>query len=314
MLSNTWTWDGTTWTEQSPPNPPVRYAHALAYDVARGEVLLFGGKDHPGPNALGDTWTWGIAPFLEFPLKDTAGNFGDPYTWPVNSIFDHSMPLLDGNDLPAVFCSDVNDKKGITHVIAFTGEQGLGQEKDGDREPGKQPEKFRTANKNICGKGPKLQGYPKATGGSFFLGPDGVRGTADDPINYTGDIFLSYDGHPGYDYDARFVPVYAAASGTVVQASECKPNDPSSGKVEIDHPWGYSTVYDHLSAIAVFSGPVSVGQQIGVSGECHAEGAPHLHFGVKLLKSSGKKIEVDPYGWFGPGSDPYTIKNVKLWP
>ena len=56
-VAETWVWDGTTWTEQFPATaPPPRRDHALAYDVARGRVVLFGG-DVDG--TLGnDTWEY----------------------------------------------------------------------------------------------------------------------------------------------------------------------------------------------------------------------------------------------------------------
>ena len=59
-LNDTWTWDGTTWTQQFPsvsPSPRVSY---MAYDEATKTVVLFGGNN--GAGALGDTWTWdGVA-------------------------------------------------------------------------------------------------------------------------------------------------------------------------------------------------------------------------------------------------------------
>lgn len=57
-LSDTWEWDGTTWTEKTPLDTPLpRSGHALAYDPIRGRVVLFGGQDGSG-QALGDTWEW----------------------------------------------------------------------------------------------------------------------------------------------------------------------------------------------------------------------------------------------------------------
>src|SRR5207245_2077243 len=52
-----WTWNGSTWTKQSPvTRPPARTAHAMAYDAARGQVVIFGGA---GPSGfLNDTWVW----------------------------------------------------------------------------------------------------------------------------------------------------------------------------------------------------------------------------------------------------------------
>jgi cysteine-rich repeat protein len=49
------------WDDVSPPPeedaPTPRNAHAMAYDHARGVVVLFGGND-AGPGTLGDTWIW----------------------------------------------------------------------------------------------------------------------------------------------------------------------------------------------------------------------------------------------------------------
>ena len=53
----TWTWDGTNWTQQSPVNhPPPSYGHAIAYDTARNQILLFGGTYIIGYR--NDTWLW----------------------------------------------------------------------------------------------------------------------------------------------------------------------------------------------------------------------------------------------------------------
>ncbi|HEX5230393.1 MAG TPA: kelch repeat-containing protein [Bryobacteraceae bacterium] len=60
-LNDTWTWDGTTWTQASPTaSPSARDAHALAYDAGRQQIVLFGGRDN-NENLLADTWTWGVA-------------------------------------------------------------------------------------------------------------------------------------------------------------------------------------------------------------------------------------------------------------
>jgi hypothetical protein len=54
-LSDTWTWDGTDWTEQHPArHPSARAGAALAFDPNGGGLVLFG-------RALDDlryTWTW----------------------------------------------------------------------------------------------------------------------------------------------------------------------------------------------------------------------------------------------------------------
>src|SRR5258708_2980545 len=43
-MGDTWEWDGSNWTQQSPPSSPVsRSQHAMAYDSQRSRVVLFGG-------------------------------------------------------------------------------------------------------------------------------------------------------------------------------------------------------------------------------------------------------------------------------
>ena len=59
LPADTWTWNGT---HLDPAGSrvsarPARDGAAMAYDVATGNVMLFGGNDLSGfPN---DTWTWG---------------------------------------------------------------------------------------------------------------------------------------------------------------------------------------------------------------------------------------------------------------
>jgi hypothetical protein len=56
--AETWTWNGSDWTHESPVHAPgPRRAHAMAYDRARQQVVLFGGVDSSGTH-LGDTWAW----------------------------------------------------------------------------------------------------------------------------------------------------------------------------------------------------------------------------------------------------------------
>jgi len=55
--NQTWIWNGTNWQQMHPAvSPPARYGHAMAYDAATKQVLLFGGYgDYAESN---DTWTW----------------------------------------------------------------------------------------------------------------------------------------------------------------------------------------------------------------------------------------------------------------
>jgi hypothetical protein len=56
-LGDTWTWDGTEWTQRYPAHAPSpRVGMGMTYDAASGQVVLFGGV-YLG-DYLGDTWTW----------------------------------------------------------------------------------------------------------------------------------------------------------------------------------------------------------------------------------------------------------------
>jgi len=59
-FGDTWTWNGTNWTQQFPPvSPSPRVWSNMVYDPVNKRVLLFGGSDTPGgDDAFNDTWAW----------------------------------------------------------------------------------------------------------------------------------------------------------------------------------------------------------------------------------------------------------------
>jgi hypothetical protein len=58
--ADTWTWDGTNWTEQHPAqSPPARQGAALAYESDHGYTVLFGGFSSTATN-LADTWLYRV--------------------------------------------------------------------------------------------------------------------------------------------------------------------------------------------------------------------------------------------------------------
>lgn len=85
--------------------------------------------------------------------------------------------------------------------------------------------------------------------------------------------------HAGVDIGAGYgEAVMAAGSGTIVQAGW---NGGYGNSITIDHGDGLTTLYGHLSEIAVAVGDlVSVGQKIGEVGSTGNSTGPHLHFEV----------------------------------
>jgi hypothetical protein len=55
IFSDTWTFDGTDWSQASAGSPPARSEASMAYDDATSQVVLFGGY---GGGFLSDTWTF----------------------------------------------------------------------------------------------------------------------------------------------------------------------------------------------------------------------------------------------------------------
>jgi hypothetical protein len=55
-LGDTWEYDGKAWVLKSGPGPSARHGAGMAFDEARGVMLLFGGAGESG--FLGDTWSW----------------------------------------------------------------------------------------------------------------------------------------------------------------------------------------------------------------------------------------------------------------
>jgi murein DD-endopeptidase MepM/ murein hydrolase activator NlpD len=101
--------------------------------------------------------------------------------------------------------------------------------------------------------------------------------------------------HSGTDVAAAAgAPVHAAAAGVVTLAH---PDLFFTGKtVMIDHGHGLSSVYAHLSEIAVREGQaVAKGQRLGRVGASGRATGPHLHWGVS---------------WFDERLDPETVLKV----
>ncbi len=56
LQGDTWTWNGTTWAQQLPPDsPPSRSGAAMAFDTSSHQLVLFGGF---ATFFTSDTWIW----------------------------------------------------------------------------------------------------------------------------------------------------------------------------------------------------------------------------------------------------------------
>jgi hypothetical protein len=59
LVNETYTWDGTNWTQLAPANrPPARTGHFMAYDTEADRVVVYGGTSNNQNGKLSDTWTW----------------------------------------------------------------------------------------------------------------------------------------------------------------------------------------------------------------------------------------------------------------
>jgi murein DD-endopeptidase MepM/ murein hydrolase activator NlpD len=100
-------------------------------------------------------------------------------------------------------------------------------------------------------------------------------GERQDPINGEGAF------HSGVDIDAPWgTPVRAAGDGVVIATNQ----GTGYGKeITIDHGHDVTTIYGHLSAIAIVPGEhVTRGQIIGYVGQTGRATGPHLHYEVRV--------------------------------
>src|SRR5262249_29451141 len=78
LLQDTWLWDGARWARANAGiAPPSRVGHAMAYDAARGKVVLFGGctGNVQACDGLADTWEWDGTAWTEVTNPGPTGRF-----------------------------------------------------------------------------------------------------------------------------------------------------------------------------------------------------------------------------------------------
>lgn len=103
-------------------------------------------------------------------------------------------------------------------------------------------------------------------------------------------IFKVRKMHYGMDFTAPVgTPVYATGDGKVTEVKGSKRSRSGFGlKLEIDHGYGYETLYAHLNAFNVKRGQkVKRGDIIAYVGNTGGSTAPHLHYEVH---KNGKRV------------------------
>jgi len=128
-------------------------------------------------------------------------------------------------------------------------------------------------------------------------------------IRFDGATGYAYDGHRGIDYAVPSnTPVVAADDGTIIYSEW---SDSGGWGVVMDHAYD-RTAYFHNNQLFVYPGQhVSRGQLIALSGTTGNSTGPHVHFEVRDLMTPWHSV--DPYGWTGPGPDPWRWDMGNLW-
>ena len=131
------------------------------------------------------------------------------------------------------------------------------------------------------------------TSGTWMMWPS-YCWTLNDPYGMrVNPVTGKYTMHNGVDIGASSgSSIYAAAGGTVIQAGS---NGGYGNCVMVNHGNGYTTLYAHMSSIAVSNGQtVSQGQVLGYVGSTGNTTGPHLHFEVRV---SATGATMNPMGF-----------------
>ncbi|QXO15751.1 M23 family metallopeptidase [Vibrio ostreae] len=98
--------------------------------------------------------------------------------------------------------------------------------------------------------------------------------------------------HRGQDFAVNIgTPVYAPADGVVLVT---RPSNKGSGNfLRLQHSYGFTSSYSHLSKFAVQSGEfIQKGDLIGYSGNSGLSSGPHLHYEIRFV---GRSLDPRPF-------------------
>lgn len=101
--------------------------------------------------------------------------------------------------------------------------------------------------------------------------------------------------HDGIDFSAPTgTDVYATGNGVVVRVVNSRRRTDYGTYIEIDHGYGYRTLYAHLDKTLVKQGQqVKRGDVVGLVGNTGMSTAPHLHYEIKR-----NNRPIDPINYF----------------
>ena len=171
---------------------------------------------------------------------------------------------------------------------------GEGQTAGGDQAAEPAPDGSADDGATAGGEG---SGSEEEPSGTWMMWPSYTH-TINSPYGMrTNPVSGIYKLHAGVDIGASYgTSIYAAAGGTVIQAGE---NGGYGNCVMVNHGNGYTTLYAHMSSIAVSNGQsVSQGQVLGYVGSTGNSTGPHLHFEVRV-SATGSTMNPMGFSYFG---------------
>ena len=107
----TWTWNGSTWTQAHPAKgPPALYGGSMAYDASSKRVVLFGGSNASGP--IDSTWTWNGSTWTQaHPAKSPPARMDASMAYDASS---RQVVLFGGSTYGGTFLNDTWTWNGST--------------------------------------------------------------------------------------------------------------------------------------------------------------------------------------------------------
>lgn len=140
--------------------------------------------------------------------------------------------------------------------------------------------------------------------------------TIDNITVYITDVFRMRTHHPIYGdvrphngVDIRGpigTPIFVTGDGKVTKVVYSFSREGYGNRVEVDHGFGYKTLYGHLRSIHVTEGQlVKRGAQIGTLGNTGGVTGPHVHYEVQYLSRA-----VNPVNYFDVTIEPDEYERI----